>query len=326
MKNPTFEVYNILWVTWLVCLAFFLGPWTSPAKEAPSNAARKAAERLKENFDTIQQFEAAAKEAAEAGVPPQAIAEAKLVFCCGKRVTDRLPNLIKELESMLPAWKEADSPFFRNVGELEGVISFAKALLAEQANDESGFEKFIKEAFWRNPDLDSACSKKIKSHRAKQREANLVLPMNLELPLSNGGQTSLAELIKGHKAVLLDFWASWCGPCMSLMGELRTRGHELATCNIVVAAINTDALSEGGTLAKAKSKSETVRKSKKMDLPWLVEPTDEPLSRLLEIDSIPRAVLVSPEGKILYNGHPSDPGLVAALAKLGAQLAATTSP
>jgi thiol-disulfide isomerase/thioredoxin len=299
---------------------------TAVAKDSSDQAIGKAAERLKQNFDTIAQFESAAKKDAEAGVPAQTIAAYKLLFCCEKGVTDRLPDLIRELEAILPAWKETDSPFFHTAGELEGVISFAQALLAEQANDESGFEKSIKEAFWRNPELSSVFSKKIESHRAKQRQANLVLPMNLALPLSNGGQTSLAELAKDHKAVLLDFWASWCGPCMSLMGDLRTRAHQLANFNIAVAAINTDALSQGGTLAKAKSKSETVRKAKKMDLPWLVEPTDEPLSKLLEIDTIPRAVLVSPEGKILYNGHPNDEGLATALTKLGAQLAATTSP
>jgi hypothetical protein len=37
---------------------------------------------------------------------------------------------------------------------------------------------------------------------------------------------------------------------------------------------------------------------------------------MLEIDSIPRMVLVGPDGKVLYNGHPQDPGLWTALQKL----------
>src|SRR5207237_6661241 len=136
------------------------------------------------------------------------------------------------------------------------------------------------------------------THLAKERQTKLVLPMNLAVPLSSGGQTSLGQLVSGHKAVLLDFWASWCGPCMSMMHDLRTRAHELAGSNIIVAGINNEASSEGSSLAKAKTKAESVRKTKKMDLAWLVEPADVPLSRLLEIDTIPRAVLISPEGKI----------------------------
>ena len=321
MKNPTFELHNILWVTWFVCLTLFLRPLPLQANEAPRNAVAKAAERLKGDFETVEQFEAAAKEAANAGVPEQTIAEAKLFFYCGHDLTAQLPDLIKQLQTTLPTWKETDSLFFETPGELEGLISFAQALLAEQANDESAFERSIKEAFWRNPQLASPCRKQIESHRAKARLAKLVLPMNLPIPLSNDGQTSLAELVKGHKAVLLDFWASWCGPCMSLMGELRTRAHKLAASNIVVAGINTEASSEGGSLAKAKTKAESVKKAKKMDLPWLVEPADGSLSRLLEVDTIPHVVLISPDGKILYAGHPSDAGLTGALARLDGRLA-----
>jgi hypothetical protein len=58
-----------------------------------------------------------------------------------------------------------------------------------------------------------------------------------------------------------------------------------------------------------------------MDLSWLVEPADRPLSRLLEVDTIPHVVLISPDGKVLYAGHPSDAGLTAALAKLDGRLA-----
>jgi hypothetical protein len=46
----------------------------------------------------------------------------------------------------------------------------------------------------------------------------------------------------------------------------------------------------------------------------------EPFSGPLGINSIPRMVLISAEGKVLYNGHPQDPGLWAALKTLDSSI------
>ena len=97
---------------------------------------------------------------------------------------------------------------------------------------------------------------------------------------------------------------------MQLMPELRTKGETLPSQGVVVMAMNTDA---DDPIGKAKK----VRDQHNMDvMPWLLEPEDRPLSRLLMIDSIPRMILVNAEGKVLYNGHPMDPSLKSALAAL----------
>ena len=78
--------------------------------------------------------------------------------------------------------------------------------------------------------------------------------------------------------------------------------------------MNTDA---DDPVAKAKK----TRADHKMELmPLLLEPESRPLSQMLMINSIPRMILVSPEGKVLYNGHPMDPSLKAALAKLDVKI------
>ena len=123
----------------------------------------------------------------------------------------------------------------------------------------------------------------------------------------------LGDLLEGHKALLLDFWASWCGPCIRLMPELQQRANTLPAQGIYVAGINTD---KEDPLTKAAE----VKEAQNMDMPWLVESEAQTLSQLLAIDSIPRMVLIAPDGKVLFNGHPLEEKLAAALDKLGVTL------
>ena len=141
--------------------------------------------------------------------------------------------------------------------------------------------------------------------------SKIEIPMDLEIEQSNGNKTTLAALTKGKKAVMLDFWATWCGPCMALMPELKKKAKTLGPQGIVVAGMNVE---------RGLKKAERTRKKLEIDFTWLVEPKGEPLSGPLEIDSIPRMVLISPEGKVLFNGHPQDAGLAEALAEIGVEL------
>ena len=139
--------------------------------------------------------------------------------------------------------------------------------------------------------------------------AKITVPMDQEIETSSGEKTTLAKLSEGKKAVLLDFWATWCGPCMRLMPELIKKAEKLNPQGIVVAGMNTE----------NKAKAEKIKQSKSITFTWLVEP-NKVFSNLLSINSIPRMVLISPEGKVLFNGHPSDPTLKDAIAKVGGKL------
>jgi len=160
------------------------------------------------------------------------------------------------------------------------------------------------QAFMR-PRMEAAQARK--REEEKKLMANLKVPMDLEIQTSTGEKTTLGDLAQGKKGVLLDFWASWCGPCMNLMPELQKKSKKLGSKGILVAGMNTENA----------GKAESVRKKRKIGFTWLVEPDGRPLSQMLKINSIPRMILVAPDGKVLFNGHPMDDELVSTLADLG---------
>lgn len=131
--------------------------------------------------------------------------------------------------------------------------------------------------------------------------------VNMDTPLKTcqGQQTTLAGVMGDNKALLLDYWASRCPPCIRLMPALKAKHEKLAAHGIAVVGINTE---------NDPSVAEEVREALKLPAgDWLVEPSSEPYSNPLGIDSIPRMILLDSSGRVLYNGHPNDPTLHQAL-------------
>jgi len=203
----------------------------------------------------------------------------------------------------------------KSADEVRSFIEYTKALQAQSKKDDAAFKQHLLEAVWLNPQQAQLFSQVIEKSRREAKMANMKLDMNAALVTSKGEATTLADQLAGKKALLLDFWASWCGPCMQLMPELRKKAEHLAKHNIVVAGMNKDD-------ENAEAVAEKVREEKDITFSWLIEPAERPFTKLLEIDSIPRMILVAPDGKVLFNGHPQDPALWTALQKLDAAIKA----
>ncbi len=251
-------------------------------------------------------FQKAVAEALGKGVSTQVILEARVVRALRNQDKAGLAALLPAAENSFANPNLAVSQLFQSGDDAQGMLWTLRAASAEQKSDGDSFAQAVKEAFWLSPQLAPMLADWAKSWKQQEAMKTLVVPMNLSIGTFDGKKTTLSQLAQGKKAVLLDFWASWCGPCMANMPELKARGQKWSAKGVTVAAMNT----EGDAKIAAR-----VRTEQKMTIPWLVEPTGEPLSKLLGIDTIPRAVLVAADGHVLFNGHPADKALEAALAK-----------
>jgi peroxiredoxin len=104
---------------------------------------------------------------------------------------------------------------------------------------------------------------------------------------SSGRKVSLDEF-KG-KFVLLEFWASWCGPCRAENPNLVRVFNKLKDKNFEILSVSLDSNREKWLKAIVEDK-----------LPWVhVSDFDSFISKAYGIRAIPQNVLVSPDGKIM---------------------------
>ena len=259
-----------------------------------------------------EEFEAAVQKAKAAGVSAQLLLEAKVAQTIYAQDTEALVALLDPLQKLGPNLDLKGSQIFYERSDYDSFVQALLALQAEQKGDAAAFETHIKESLWLAPvQFQPLFLGWLNRHRDNEAMKKITVPLDLKLNTSDGKQTTLKEVLGANKAVLLDFWATWCAPCMVLMDGLNAKGAKLAPQGVVLVGLNTESDA---------AKAEQIKQQKNITLPWLVEPEGLPISTLLRADPIPRTVLISPEGKVLFNGHPSDPALKTALAKLGATL------
>jgi thiol-disulfide isomerase/thioredoxin len=129
---------------------------------------------------------------------------------------------------------------------------------------------------------------------------------NFSLPDLSGRTHSLASM-RG-KVVLLDFWASWCGPCRRSMPHIEALHREYGRKGLVVLGVNTESVPKAKDYLEANG----------ITFPTLID-NGGALGRQFQVSGIPTTVLIDRAGRVstYVVGAGSEGRLRAAVEKAG---------
>jgi cytochrome c biogenesis protein CcmG, thiol:disulfide interchange protein DsbE len=142
---------------------------------------------------------------------------------------------------------------------------------------------------------------------SKQRPSLVgTIAPELSWPSPDGNLVSLSS-VRG-RPTLVEFWATWCGPCVAAFAKLETLYSQAIGLGIVIITIDED--------EQAKTAEEFLAKHRKSS--WSNYHDDGEINRSLPGDGLPQFVLMDASGKIVHAGSGFDEhDLRTALSRLG---------
>ena len=278
---------------------------------------RAALERMLSERGAPETFEAAIKKAREQGVGDQAILEARFLYHVDRREDDKIAAMLPEFLKRKEEFKLEQSEIFAVTEDWLAVVEYVQAIAALKKNDRGGFKKHITEAFWLSPRQASAFAPHIDRLRMDEAMRAVKIDGSIKLPsLLANDPVELGTLMRDRKALLLHFWSPWSRECEASMPDFKVTATELEKHGVAVASL------------LAESTPEAVKDAKEIvkglgDKPpgvWLLDQEKDSLLRLLRVQNLPTMVLVSSEGGVIFNGHPSEDELWDALSKLAPEV------
>ena len=119
--------------------------------------------------------------------------------------------------------------------------------------------------------------------------------IDLEMSTPEGKAVKLSDFVGKGKVVLVDFWASWCGPCRREMPNLVEAYKQFKGKNFEIVGISLD---QDGEAWKGAIKQLGISWPQMSDLKgWESEGASK-----YAVNSIPHTILIDAEGKIIVRG------------------------
>lgn len=275
--------------------------------EQPQGAAMSPREdAIEQLLSERESPEALAKAVARArtlGVSEQAILEARFLFHVDRAEDKEIAGLLPEFMALKDKFKLTDSEIFGSVDDWLAVTEYVQALDSLQKGDKAGFKQHITEAFWLSPRQGAAFAPHIDRIRLMDAMKQVKLDFTKAYADTLSDKTvTLGGIVGERKGLLLHFWSPWSRECEATLGDFFITAEHLIGNDIAVASV----LPETSAKVITDAKAMLAATGKKVPGAWIVDTKKDPVSTKLKVQSVPAVVLISAEGRILFNGHPTD--------------------
>ncbi len=111
---------------------------------------------------------------------------------------------------------------------------------------------------------------------------------NFMLTDSDGAVVSLDEFL-GEKAVIVNFWASWCNFCLEEMPDLEAVGQEFSNNLVILGINNQETVAQGDPFAVARG----------VTYPLLYLPKDDQIVKAYQVLAMPTTYYIDIDGIIV---------------------------
>lgn len=274
---------------------------------------RAALERMLSERGDEATFERTVADAVAQGVHEQAVLEARFLYFVDKRDDAKLAGLLPAFLERRGKFRLQDSEIFAVTEDWLAVVEYVQAIAALRKDDRDAFKKHITEAFWLSPRQGSAFAPHI--DRLRLDDAMRRVRIDPELLLGSllaDGEISIGAIAKDKKALLIHFWSPWSRECEDSMPDFKIVAGELARHAVAVVSI----LAEGSPEVIGDAREMIASLGDPPPGLWLRDREKAPLHRTLRVQSVPTMALVSPDGRVLFNGHPAEDRLWEELARI----------
>jgi len=222
--------------------------------------------------------------------------------------------LLPEVERRKADFNLEDSEVFAAEDDWLAVTEYIRAIASLKQGDSAGFKKHITEAFWLSPRQGAAFAPHIERMRLMDAMKAVKVDFDKKYKDSlDGKMVSLGEVLGDGKGLLLHFWSPWSRECEATLADFFLTAEHVIPKGVGVVSILPE------TTAKVNADAKAMLLATGKDVPgrWIVDSKKAPVSHQLKVQSVPVVVLLSADGRILYNGHPAEENFWKALGTLG---------